>query len=472
MGGLTFGRPALWLRAFRRLGVLLAAPVVGLLVMILVLPAAAANAKELAVTGSPAPTSTRSAGTANLGHVLPQLVRPLLSASTPTPKTVAASYACDFSGYGTGIPSATMSATFAYPSSWPVNQPMNVGFSVNSVTLPSQVSGALTGVDSMTIAATVSEGNTTQKTIALSGPTSATLPNPPTMIPQTSVLDQVTFSAKGTVELDLPAPTIVVTPMAGNTAQPAITCTTQTAAKPEPVTVGTASGPFYNCVVTIGAGGAGNTETTSGLNDMTVTESGTKQVGKTVSVKLSSDNIASLIDVLAAELSQEAGVQVTKATVSAAMAVTGAQPGTLHPSATVTDLTAASFSTSKSLKLTKAGTTSVDIPATWRVDFFVKTTLVIDVACTLVTKPAPVGLALHVAQPSPAPSQSATSAAASASTAPGGTTDGNGTPVGAPDTGGGLAPGPDMPLALGALAILLTGGGLVTRGVARRRRRR
>ena len=335
MGGLTFGLPSLWLRAFRRLGVLLAAPVVGLLVMILVLPAAAANAKELAVTGSPAPTSTRSACTANLGHVLPQLVRPLLSASTPTPKTVAASYACDFSGYGTGIPSATMSATFAYPSSWPVNQPMNVGFSVNSVTLPSQVSSALTGVDSMTIAATVTAGNTTQKTIALSGPTSATLPNPPTMIPQTSVLDQVTFSAKGTVELDLSRADHRSHAHGGQygAAGHHMHDADGGEAGAPPSTVGMASGPFYNCVVTIGAGGAGNTETTSGLNDMTVTESGTKQVGKTVSVKLSSDNIASLIDVLAAELSQEAGVQVTKARSQCGHGGDGAQPGTLHPSA-------------------------------------------------------------------------------------------------------------------------------------------
>jgi hypothetical protein len=109
----------------------------------------------------------------------------------------------------------------------------------------------------------------------------------------------------------------------------------------------------------------------------------------------------------------------------------------------------------------------VDIPATWRLDFFVNTTSVLGLACTLLTKPAPAGLALHVAQPSPAPSQSATSA----STAPGGTTEGNGTPVGAPDTGGGLAPGADVPLALGGLAILVIGGGLVTRGISRRRRR-
>src|SRR5260221_14592547 len=119
---------------------------------------------------------------------------------------------------------------------------MVFGFTINSVTLPSQVSSALAGVDSMTIAATVTAAHATQATIPLSGPTSATLPNPPTMIPQTDVTGQATFSAKGTGTLDLPAQTIVVTPMAGGTAKPAITCTTTTAAQAKSITVGDASG--------------------------------------------------------------------------------------------------------------------------------------------------------------------------------------------------------------------------------------
>ena len=339
--------PPIARRACRRLGLVLAASAVGLLGIGLVLLAAAANAQDLAATASPVSASTRPASPGNLRQLLPQLMKPSLFASTPTTKTVAASYTCDFSGYGTGITPATMSATFDYPSSWPVNQPMAFEFTVNSVTLPSQVSSALAGVDSMTIAAAVTAGNATQATIQLSDPTSATLPSPPTMIPETGVLGQVTFSKKGTGTLDLPAPTIVVTPMVSTTAQPAITCTTQTAAQPESVTVGTASGQFDNCVLTIGTGGAGNTETSSGLNEFTVTASGTKQVGKTVSVTLGSTDVADLVAELTAELSQEAAVQVTKATFTATLAVTGAQPGTLHPSATDTDLTATSFSTSE-----------------------------------------------------------------------------------------------------------------------------
>jgi hypothetical protein len=165
----------------------------------------------------------------------------------------------------------------------------------------------------------------------------------------------------------------------------------------------------------------------------------------------------------------QADLQITKATFTAALTVTGPQPGTLHPSATVTDLTATSFSASEALKLSAAGTTKVDIPATWSLDFFANTTDVINVACTLVTTPAPVGLTLKVAQASSSGGGNGNDDEGTSATSGGGTTEGNGTPVGAPATGGGNAPGADVPLAIGGLAIVLAGGFLVLRGVARRR---
>jgi hypothetical protein len=410
-----------------------------------------------------------SASAGKLRLALPQLVKPLIAADIPAPTTVSASYSCDFSKYGTGITAATMSATFSYESSWPVNQPMDVEFTNSEVTLPSQVSSQLTGVGSMTLAASVTAQNATQSTVTLSGPTLTTLPNPPTTIPQTLVAGQVTFPATGTGALELPPQTIVVTPMASTTAQPAITCTTQTAATAASVTVGAASGPFYNCVATVQGTGVGAAGTTSGPIDMTVTASGTKQVGKTVTVKLSSDGVAALIDSLAAGVTQLTGVQISKVTFASALAVKGPQPGTLHASATVTDFTATSFSASKALKLTKSGTTTVDIPSTWSLAFFVSTTDAIDIACTLVTTPAPVGLTLKVSKASSSGSGSGNDDGGS--TTGGGTTEASGTPVGGAATGGGIAPGTDLPLAVGGLAIVLAGGALVARGMRRRRAR-
>jgi hypothetical protein len=406
----------------------------------------------------------------NLRLALPQVAKVALSSgSAPTQKTVTAAYSCDFSKYGTGISPVNMTVTFAYASSWAVNQPMTFGFTTDSITLPSQVSSQLTGVGSMTVASTITTKNATESTIALSAPTSATLPNPPTTIPQTDVFGQVTFPAKGTGALELPAQAITVTPMAGNAAQPAITCTTQTAATDEQIPVAAASGPFYNCVTSFPSGGTGSTLTGSGLTAMTVTASGTSQVGKSVTVKLISDDVAATIVAVAATLDQLTGLTVTKATFTSALPVQGPQPGTLHPSATVTDLTATSFSASEALALTKTGTTTVDIPATWSLDFFVGTTNATDIACKLVTSPAPVGLTLDVAAASG--SAGSGSGEGTATSGTGGTTEGSGTPAGAPATGGGSAPGADLPMALGGLTVLLGGGWLVFRGVARGRRR-
>jgi hypothetical protein len=459
-------RAAFWRRACQRLVVILATCALGLVGMSLVLPAAVASAKQPA-TGSPTPMPSASAGKLRLA--LPQLMKPLITADIPAPSTISASYSCDFSNYGAGITAATMSATFSYESSWPVNQPMDVAFTNSEVTLPSQVSSQLTGVGSMTLAASVTAQNATQSTVALSGPTLTTLPNPPTTIPQTLVVGQVTFPATGTGALELPPQTIVVTPMAGATAQPVITCTTQTAATAQSVTVGAASGPFYNCVTTVQGGGVGAAGTESGPIDMTVTASGTKQVGKTVTVKLSSDGVAALIDGLAVGVTQLTGVQISKVTFASALAVQGPQPGTLHPSATVTDFTATSFSASEALKLTKSGTTTVDIPSKWQVDFFVATTDAFDIACTLVTTPAPAGLTLKVSKASSAGSGSGNDDAGS--TGQGGTTEASGAPAGGVATGGGLAPGADMPLAAGGLAIVLAGAVLVARSARRRRAR-
>jgi hypothetical protein len=318
----------------------------------------------------------------------------------------------------------------------------------------------------MTLAASVTAHNATQSTIALSGPTLETLPNPPTTIPQTIVAGEVTFPAQGTDAIELPAQTIVVTPMAGTTAQPDITCTTQTAATAQSITVGAASGPFYNCVATVQAGGVGSAGTTSGPIDMTVTASGTKQVGKTVTVKLGSDGVAALIGVVTAGVTQLTGVHISKVKFAAALAVKGPQPGTLHPSATVTDLTATSFSASEALKLSK----SVDIPSTWRLDFFVAATDAFDIACTLVTTPAPVGLTLKVSKASSSGGGNGNDGDEGTG-GQGGTTEASGAPAGGAATGGGRGPGADVPLAAGGLLIVLAGGALVVRGARRRRAR-
>jgi hypothetical protein len=418
----------------------------------------------------------------------PVLGRPLFAASSLIPvKTVAASYSCDFSKYESSStptipPASGVKFDFAVPTSWPVAVADDVvATSEATIALPTAVSSQLKGVDDFSVTASVSAKHASTSMIAIAGdiPPSSTTPAP-TEIPVVVASGQVTFPSKGTGAVGFPVQAITITPIAGATTRrpapkPAITCTTTQAAADVSITVGTASGPFYTCVTTIGSPLSGTTSTDSGLVDMTVTATGTQQAGETVTAQLSSDTVATLIVALSAEASQALGVQPTKATFTSSLAVTDAQSGTLKLPATVTDLTATSFSASGSLKLTKAGTVKVDIPGTWDLTLFKDSTQVIDIACTLVTKPAPVGLSMTVASsatPSASPTSSESQPVGGEGDDSTATEEASGEPSGGAATGGGPVPGGDVPLTMAGVALFLTGGGLVLRSVAPKGRRR
>ena len=414
--------------------------------------------------------------------VSPSVIRPLFPAVSSSPfTTVTASYTCDFSNYentaNPTIPATTgVKFDFEVETSWPVNITQDVPLANEAaIALPDAVSSQLTGVDDFNITASAATKNASKATIDFDGDAVVSSTTVPTQVPQAVADGQVTFPAKGTSGVELPAQTITITPEAGATTsstptpKPAITCTTTQAAADVPVTVGDAAGPFYTCATTIGTASS----TDSGLFDLTITESGTKQAGTSVTVTLSSAVIGALIDALTAEVSQQAGVQLTKATFTSTLAVTGAQSGTLKLPATVTDLTSTSFSASGSLKLTTAGTVKVDIPGSWDLTFFEDTTKVIDIACTLVTNPAPVGLTMTVTAP-PSASPSATPSASNGGDGNDNTAEpeGSGTPSGGAATGGGPVPSGQVPLVIAGVALFLTGGGLVLRSVAPRGSRR
>jgi hypothetical protein len=439
-----------------RLGAVLTACLAGLLIACAALPG------EAAATTRPTPSTP--------GPSLPQLIRPLLPASSAvTTKTVTAGYACDFSAYGSGIAPSTVSASTVLTITWPVNQPDAIVMSIDKITLPSAVTSMLTGVDSITVASQVTAKQATEATIPLIGQVSVNASSAPTEIPATVAAGQVTFPAKGTDgSVALPAQSITFTPKAGTTAKPVITCTTTTPASDVTVTVGDASGPFYHCAIT-SAGGGGTQDVAFPLA-WAITETGTKQAGDTLTMSVGSADVASLIS-SAASSAAGAGVTLDKATFSADLAVTGAQSATLHLTKTVTDLTSASFSASAKLKLTKAGTVKVDFPSKFSIGLFASGTDSLDIACLLVTKPAPVALTLVVVvAPSPSPSASETSGGDADDTSA--TPEATGTPEGGAATGGGLTPGGDMPLAIGGAALALIGGGLLLARVTVPRRRK
>ena len=478
----------------------------------------AAVAACLAVAPATALASTAGLRPQQAG---PVIARSLLAGMRPnatTPvKTITASYSCDFSHYG-GTQPVTVATAWEVATSWPVGQPDDVLLATDAITLPSGVS--LGSVTSFSLSADVTVQKASAGTVTVAGGNVESLPSPLTEIPLMLALGQVTFPAKGTGVVLLPAKTITITPHT-TSAQPAITCTTTTKATDVSVTVGNASGSFYNCTATVA--GAGSL-TSAGAVAMTFSSSGTKKTGHSVTITLGSSDIASLI-------SGFNGSGVTQAVVSADLAVTGAQSGKLHMSKKVTDLSATSFSMSGSLKLTKAGTVKIDIPSDFGVALAASGTTVLDLSCSLVTKPAPVALTLTVTQgsssssptvcttptptttvtptvtvtptttvtvtPTPTTSNGSTTVTPTATVTPtttvtptvtvtptttasptpcassggsggsGGSEEGSGTPVGGVNTGGGVAPGANVALGIGGAALLLAGGGLVLRATRR-----
>jgi hypothetical protein len=406
----------------------------------------------------------------------PRLTQPLLAATTPTVKTVKADYTCDFSAFASGIPAATVSITSEVATSWPVNQPDDVTLANDAITLPSTVTSQLAGVDSIVVASQVTAKNATKATIALSGEALVDATSAPAKIPAITSLGRVTFAAKGSDgSVALPAQSVTFTPMAGTTAKPVITCTTATAAQDAAIIVGDASGPFYHCTTNV----TGQTpDESAGPAPLTVAETGTKKTGDSLTISLSSSDVATLIST-AQGLVTAAGGTLDKAEFSADLAVTGVQSDTLHITKTVTDLTASAFSASAKLKLTNKGTVQVDLPSRFGLALSASGTDVVTIACTLVTTPAPVALTVTVAEgPTPTPTPSATASdtdSGGGTEDSGATTEATGTPVGGAATGGGVMPGGGAPLALLGAALALTGGGLLLarvtvprRGKARR----
>ncbi|TVZ00698.1 hypothetical protein EAS64_35655 [Trebonia kvetii] len=151
--------------------------------------------------------------------------------------------------------------------------------------------------------------------------------------------------------------------------------------------------------------------------------------------------------------------------------MTGAQPGKISLNQPI-DLSAQELKLSGTLKLSKAGTDHLEVPAKFTLTMHLAELAVpLTLSCTINSTPPPVGLSIAVTggSPGPTPSQGATSSASATSTAgPGGQPQGSAAPSGAPDTGGSLGVACNLPMAVAGGAMALGGLGLVL--TARRRR--
>lgn len=382
------------------------------------------------------------------------------------PKTFTAQYSCDLSAYGSGISPVTVSATVTVPGKAQTLVPVPITLKTTSVALPPSVLSQLSGVVSFDLTATMTaKQNQVTFSFPLSGqnPVSGTLTGLPAATAKssdTNPAQALVFTVPGTGKVEVPARTLTFTPHTSAAALPVITCTTTVTKRDIPVSVtdvviGT-KGPLYKCVVT-----AEHIDIEEFLAHipMTVTVSGNRTTGTTVAVKL----VARTGDLLGALALSGA----TSVMFSADLPVTGAQPGKIALSESITDLTATATRASGKLRLTRAGTDRILIPEKFTFTFTAPVQGVqvpFAFSFTIKTSPVPVGLTLKVAKGHAHPQPSSPTPTGS-----GGQPQGSGTPSGAPGTGGGTGPGGDTAVAAGGLAIVLSGGGLVI--LARRRRR-
>jgi hypothetical protein len=370
-------------------------------------------------------------------------------ALTPA-KSFAATYSCDLSAFGTSVAPVSVSATLTFPATVQVGEKFTVTLKTAAVTLPSSVLSKLTHVVSFDLnaAVTVHQGNDFSVKLKGSNPVPGTL----TGLPAGKAAASVIFTDPGSGTVKVPAPSLVFTPRTGTgSAPPAITCTTTAATRKIPVTVSVpaaAKGPLYQC-------GIGSSENVVGHVPVTITSSGSRTTGSTDTVTLTIADFGPYPQ----------GTSSVKFTSS--LRVLGAQPGTIALSKDITDLASATARVPGKLALTKTGTDKILIPQKFTVTVAATSngiTVSIPIKCTIHMSKVPVGLTIKVTAGHPQPSPTPTS------TNNGGQGQGSGTPNGAPDTGGGAAPGADLGMAAGGLAIVVSGGGLML--IGRRRRHR
>jgi hypothetical protein len=378
------------------------------------------------------------------------------------PNTFTAQYSCDLSAYQGGIPPVSVSATVTFPSTVQTLVPVPITLTTTSVPLPASLLSQLNGVVSFDLSATATaQQNSVSASVPLSGqnPVSGTFTGLPAATAQTSDSQPLVFTVPGTDSIEVPISTLTFTPQSSAGALSAITCTTTATTQDIPVTVklgviGT-KGPVYTC--DLSALGVDLEEFLAHI-PMTVTESGQQTAGKTVMVGLR------------AGIGGPYPPGTSAIRFSTDLPVVGAQRGKVTLSKRVTDLTSTVTRASDTLRLTNTGTDRVLVPENFKFTFNAPVNgaqVQFVLTGAIKTSPVPVGLTLKVTKgPHPQPSSRPTP------TVSAGQPEANGTPSGAPDTGGGTGRGSDTAAVASGLALMISGAGLVLVAARRRRRQR
>jgi hypothetical protein len=310
-------------------------------------------------------------------------------------------YACDLSNYGYTGPAVDVSATVEF--STPVdaatgiealyfNHGLYMSMLTTTATLPASVANQLTNLAFVGLRATLPVAGSpaaSPTTVITGGSFGEVFLGPLTQLPGTIDGGNTWLSRPGAISLSALPRSLVFTPtkVIGKveTNLPNITCTTTPSSV---VTVKVAVGgqairaPFYSCVSTYRA----NPYRTP--LPMTITVSGVRSVGHTVSITLSSPETG---------LADPAGTAASELKFSGSLRVRGAQPGQIALNGTTKNANAATFKVAGRLRLTRSGTDWVYFPQRFVYTVFVPNLKAV-FTCSLATSPAPVALTLKVAR--------------------------------------------------------------------------
>jgi hypothetical protein len=386
---------------------------------------------------------------------------PIMPASAqPTTKTLNADYSCDFSAYGGGTSTVPLAAVISAPSSATAGSSVYASFSTEEVTFPSSVSSNATMQtvsDFSFSAATDVNDAGAQAAVSLKSFTTPEILIKPTGIPATLPnTTNVNLQRAGTAVIPEPI-TVVITPNnAQGTPLTPIKCSLTTPAVVDlvitvnaPVT--TPTGPVYSCAVTFDGHNLGS-ETAP--IPMSVSASGSRTTGSTDAITLSSPGSG---------LGGPYPSGTTSVAFSGSLPVSGAQQGSIALYRRTSDVASSTFTVTGDLFLTKPGADTIRLPKTFTFSLYgPKGEPPIVLSCESKSSTPQVGLTLTVTGKAVQPP------AAQGSATPVPSTTATGTPVGAPNTGGGR-PASGLPLIAGGIALLGLGGAGLT--IAARKRR-
>jgi hypothetical protein len=405
----------------------------------------------LAVPGLLAGMSGASAATLT-GPVIPANANAPL-ASTPV------SYSCTLSGAATSTP-VTLMAVLSAPSAGTAGTAAAVTLTTRAMQLPTATQ--LPALTRVTAAGTAHSTGTSAGSVAMTG--MATMPaGTAATLPAVTITGSAIPSAAGTVSVMAPA-TLKVTLVAGTTLAAfncTLTNTAVTAVKimaAAPAGPAATTGPMYACTVTV----AGRTMHQMDRVPMTLGTSGPNTAGSTDMVTLSSP---------ANGLGGSYPAGTSAVSFSGALALTGAQSGSIPLSGAMANISSGMFTVQASLPLMAAGMLHILPPSRFTVIVHVQHTVSVVAVCVLqttVTATMPASTMVNVtAAAMPAASMSAGTMTGTGTTPPKGTT-----PMGSAATGGGgsLQHANILPELAAGIAVLLAGAGLTIIGVRRRRR--